>query len=1093
MARLCDNCGEKLFPTDTFCGFCGEPVKDAIVNIKNDLRAPRPIVGEGAISYEERRRVDLEKRRAQREIDARMAATYERRRKAAGSVSKKEDREMLEKKRARFLAEKAAREETDRKTSPEACAAEAETETAVNTSEEAEACAAVTEASADTVCPEEIVNDAAKTAGTEADITTPEEENTSDDDISSLIKKSEAVFAMDETSEDTSKTPYEEMDLEAVIKAKIASCTEDDYREAFGLDLSDFEIHFDNEQPKAEIIEEKEEETDINVVAEEETDSIIAFDEETISKTADNNKTDNADAVKLARLEAIKKLAEQVAKEEALIQGFDEEETKAFEEEILAAELEREAMRIADEEQASEYEQSSASDLEETDKDDTIGQTVEYEQSSASNLEETDKDDTNGQTVEYEQSGLSDLEETDKDDTNGQTLEYEQSSASDPEEIEEDDTEELLKLDGAAGDFLETVNDEEEQEEESAEDIQGDDSDYIINFGDNEHDDSYEEEYELEDDVWGDDSFLNYGDAKDHKSRILAAEERAKESQRAENRINRKRKIEDKPKHFVRDIIILLAAIAVLVALFIYILKDDIKDIKGNDAFNTPDISSENAVGGDYKPENKLPENYIPSDYDKEWDGSTALGFIEGEGSSTSPYIIKCGSELAYIAETVNSGNSLKGVYFRLGKDINLAGLEWTPIGYFMNKDEKNVVYPFSGIFDGGGFKITNLTISTLEGVNKLANHSDNITCGLFGAVMGAEIKKLTLEAVNIETQIETGEIVAGALAGSCINSTIADVAAGFAITATGDKKVCAGGIFGIITGGSLTNIDINGVMYASSERGNVDASLALGYAKNVKCDNITVKGELAVNAENDGYAGGFAGYADTVEAGKINASVKLTYESKSNNTSCAVGGLAGYVSGGSYKDITVDKGSVIINCTGTDSAILSAMLAGFVVNETVFSTAKVSGALETSCVFDNHTSGLFGVFRNSKASDFESDVSVKATATDTKKGNVIASGVASNADISELKNINTSGRIEVISSYNGYAGGVYGQVDAGKAENVKSGNEIVNNSKSGVSSGGIAGYIVTKPELTGVTGAAKRTNKGKNVYDDAEYGIVLK
>ena len=88
------------------------------------------------------------------------------------------------------------------------------------------------------------------------------------------------------------------------------------------------------------------------------------------------------------------------------------------------------------------------------------------------------------------------------------------------------------------------------------------------------------------------------------------------------------------------------------------------------------------------------------------WDGSTiATGYSYGDGTSSKPYLIGDGKELAYLANQVNNGTNYDGQYFQLIGDIDLGGNSWTPIGTSSN--------PFRGIFNGAGHTISNGTIST--------------------------------------------------------------------------------------------------------------------------------------------------------------------------------------------------------------------------------------------------------------------------------------------------------------------------------------------------------------------------------------------
>ena len=62
------------------------------------------------------------------------------------------------------------------------------------------------------------------------------------------------------------------------------------------------------------------------------------------------------------------------------------------------------------------------------------------------------------------------------------------------------------------------------------------------------------------------------------------------------------------------------------------------------------------------------------------WDGNIANGFGGGNGTAENPYQIYTGAELAYLAYSTNNGTTYSGMYFKLMNDIDLNGIEWTPI-----------------------------------------------------------------------------------------------------------------------------------------------------------------------------------------------------------------------------------------------------------------------------------------------------------------------------------------------------------------------------------------------------------------------------
>ena len=137
--------------------------------------------------------------------------------------------------------------------------------------------------------------------------------------------------------------------------------------------------------------------------------------------------------------------------------------------------------------------------------------------------------------------------------------------------------------------------------------------------------------------------------------------------------------------------------------------------------------------------------------YDK-WDGtSEAFSLLDSsdENSEENPYIINTAKKLAYLAEMVNAGESYEGKYFKLTTYINLNGIvneeyeiygnNWNSIGYKNATDE----YAFSGYFDGGNKRITNLFFK---------NNADYASSfGLFGFTDGATIKNLNVDVrVNL-------------------------------------------------------------------------------------------------------------------------------------------------------------------------------------------------------------------------------------------------------------------------------------------------------------------------------------------------------
>lgn len=100
---------------------------------------------------------------------------------------------------------------------------------------------------------------------------------------------------------------------------------------------------------------------------------------------------------------------------------------------------------------------------------------------------------------------------------------------------------------------------------------------------------------------------------------------------------------------------------------------------------------------------------------DDAWNGSTAAAFAGGTGTAEDPYQIANGAELAYLASSVNSGESYEEKNFVLTANIDLNGLPWTPIANsfsdaLLGGSDYRV---FAGNFDGKGYTISNVSIGS--------------------------------------------------------------------------------------------------------------------------------------------------------------------------------------------------------------------------------------------------------------------------------------------------------------------------------------------------------------------------------------------
>lgn len=196
------------------------------------------------------------------------------------------------------------------------------------------------------------------------------------------------------------------------------------------------------------------------------------------------------------------------------------------------------------------------------------------------------------------------------------------------------------------------------------------------------------------------------------------------------------------------------------------------------------------------------------------WGGNVATGYRFGNGTSTSPYLISSAEELAYMASQVNNGNEYEGTYFQLITDIDLNNQEWTPIG--------TVDYSFRGVFDGGGYSISNVKISTDTSIG----YYETFSYGFFGSIGGGTtyttIRNVEFDNVNVDIKFSGTAYYSGGVHVGCVtgtmyssseiknvivkNSTISDSST--IQLATADFQLFVGGIAGMASNASYSEDD---------------------------------------------------------------------------------------------------------------------------------------------------------------------------------------------------------------------------------------------------------------------------------------------
>ena len=167
------------------------------------------------------------------------------------------------------------------------------------------------------------------------------------------------------------------------------------------------------------------------------------------------------------------------------------------------------------------------------------------------------------------------------------------------------------------------------------------------------------------------------------------------------------------------------------------------------------------------------------------WDGTADTSWYN---NLDTEFTISTAEQLAGLAQLVNNGYGFYGKTIHLDNNIDLDGLEWTPIG-------QNGTYTFSGTFVGNNYLITNLTIN---GNNRYA--------GLFGCVSSTNISNVGLRNVNINISYSGSDAAIGGLVGYHISGTISGCFMEGNVSASGSGQLPTGGLIGIFSSGSLIN-----------------------------------------------------------------------------------------------------------------------------------------------------------------------------------------------------------------------------------------------------------------------------------------------
>ena len=284
---------------------------------------------------------------------------------------------------------------------------------------------------------------------------------------------------------------------------------------------------------------------------------------------------------------------------------------------------------------------------------------------------------------------------------------------------------------------------------------------------------------------------------------------------------------------------------------------------------------------------------------DGAWDGSIATAFADGSGTESDPYQIANGAELAYLASSVNSGETYTGKNFVLTANIDLNGLPWTPIGNSFSDAllEGSNYRIFAGNFDGNGYTISNVSI----GSETAPLEAD--VFGLFGATAG-KISNLNLDTVSIHGIAKIASIgavigFAGGLVGysggyieNChVTGLTMDMSAPSNVYAA---AYCVGGLVGVLDETQLINeCSVSGSITEKAGKGSIGGLIGeLGKAAKITYSRSDVTVNVKADSRGGANVGGFIGKGN----GKTDAEriIRNCYATGNVTGGAYTGGFAG-------------------------------------------------------------------------------------------------------------------------------------------------------------------------------------------------------
>lgn len=459
------------------------------------------------------------------------------------------------------------------------------------------------------------------------------------------------------------------------------------------------------------------------------------------------------------------------------------------------------------------------------------------------------------------------------------------------------------------------------------------------------------------------------------------------------------------------------------------------------------------------------------------------LGYKEVDGG----YEIYSAKGLQWLAEQVNGGNNFSGKTVTLTADIDLDGIDWTPIG------TGNTLL---GVFDGGEHTISNIKVVGTD------------VAGLFGSARN--VKNLTVKNVDIQGNFKAAALVADGLCSRIENCHVDGGTVVSTPRQNNSGKMDDGNNVGGICG------------YLSAE--------PQAYIKNCSVKNLTITayrdlGGLVGTATNSAYeisgntienvtvtcdqtVENYDGAPKTPNAGEIvgrNLNSKIDVTSNNTHTNVTVEILGGgneTIAEGI--ELTPDGTYNIVSAAGVKSLAELVNAGDNFEGKTIVLTADANLGGEEWMPIGNGTRSGQTYTGNAFKGTFDGNGKTISGLKITERSGKAAAGLFGVLDGGTVKNVTLEVDIDVASKSNELAAGCVGLLtNNGLVENVTVSGSV----KSGETAAGIVSRVIksgtvrnchnhatisgTAHNAGGIVGAAYYDNEGMTIEGCTNDGAV--